>query len=168
MSELDTKQLAALIDKRHRCFSGLLELSTMQSELIAKGDMPALFRTFTAKNQWVVGLQAIERELAPYQQQDPESRDWASPKEREQCAAQAAECKKLLDRLMQLEMANEKAMTERRDDVATRLKTAQSAGAARTAYQSHQQPHTIAPPIASLPLSEQNRSNHLDMTSDVT
>ena len=168
MSELDTNKLAELIDKRHRCLSGLLELSTMQSELIAGSDMPALMRTFAAKNQWVVGLQAIERELAPYHQQDPETRRWASVEARERCAAQATECKTLLDRLMKLEVANEEQMTQRRDQVANRLQSAQSAGTARTAYQSHQQPHAIAKPTATTSSAAPNRSNQLDITSDAT
>lgn len=168
MTELDTNKLADLIDKRHRCFTGLLELSTMQSELIAKGDMPALIRTFAAKNQWVVGLQTIERELAPYHNQNPETRQWVSSEAREQCARQAAECKVLLDQLMQLEMENEKKMTQRRDQVATRLQTAQSAGVASSAYQSQQQPHANVPHIAMPQPTQQQLSNQLDVTSEAT
>lgn len=138
MTETNTAKLAELIDKRHRCLLSLRELSAKQAGMISGGDMQALLRSFSVKNQWIVALQTIERELAPYHQQEPESRSWQSEPARQKCAQQAADCTRLLAELMELEKQNEREMTQRRDQVAAQLQTVQSADAARTAYQSQQ------------------------------
>ncbi len=138
MTELTSETLADLIAKRRHCLAKLRDLGLKQSELIASGEMGALLRSLSAKNQWIVAVQTIEKELAPYHEQDPSERVWASEAQRSQCANQAAECKDLLDEIMQLERQNELKMTERRDQVANQLQVAHAAGAVRTAYQAQQ------------------------------
>lgn len=138
MGDLATANLADLITKRRLCLVKLRDLGRKQAELIAAGEMGALLRSFSAKNQWIVAVQAIERELAPFHAQDPGERLWASPRAREECAQTAAECQSLLDEIMQLEHENELKMTERRDHVAQQLQAAHAAGAARVAYQAQQ------------------------------
>lgn len=135
MSELETATLADLIAKRRLCLLKLRDLGRKQTELIAAGEMGALLRSFSAKSQWIVAVQAIEKELAPFHSQDPEERVWASSTERERCADEAADCQTLLDEIMRLEHENEQRMTERRDHVAQQLQAAHAAGAARAAYQ---------------------------------
>ena len=130
--------LADLIAKRRHCLAKLRDLGLKQSELILAGEMGALLRSLSAKNQWIVAVQTIEKELAPYHEQDPSKRVWASQTQRNQCANQAAECKDLLDEIMQLEHQNEQKMTERRDQVANQLQTAHAAGTVCTAYQAQQ------------------------------
>jgi len=137
-TELASEKLADLITKRRLCLVKLRDLSRKQTELIAAGEMGALLRSLSAKNQWIVAVQAIEKELAPYHAQDPADRPWPSPKLREQCAEQAVECQELLDEVMQLERENEQQMTQRRDQVAQQLQAAHAAGAARAAYQAQQ------------------------------
>ena len=168
MNEHNTDKLADLIDKRHRCLSSLRDLSTMQSSLIADGNMPALFRTFAAKNQWIVGLQSIERELAPFHAQDAEQRVWSSQQKRQECAEQASACKKLLEEVMKLEVENEQAMTHRRDQVADQLQSAHSAGAARAAYQSHSDSVPPRPHVPSLALEQDVATNRLDLKSEAS
>jgi len=80
----------------------------------------------------------IEQGLAPYHDQDPERRNWSTPKARAQCAQQAEACQQLLSEVMELERQNEQNMIARRDQVAAQLQAAQAAGAARGAYQAHQ------------------------------
>lgn len=138
VTELNSETLADLIAKRRHCLANLRDLGLKQSELIAAGEMGALLRSLSAKNQWIVAVQTIERELSPYHEQDPSERVWASEAQRSQCAGQAAECKNLLDEIMQLERRNEQKMTERRDQVASQLQTAHAAGTVRTAYQAQQ------------------------------
>lgn len=140
MKELSSETLADLIAKRRHCLVKLRDLGRKQSELIASGEMGPLLRSFSAKNQWIVAVQTIEKELAPYHEQNPSERVWASEERRSQCADQATECKDLLDEIMKLERQNEQRMTERRDQVANQLQAAHAAGTVRTAYQAQQGP----------------------------
>lgn len=157
VSELTSKTLADLIAKRRHCLVKLRDLGLKQSELITAGDMGPLLRLLSAKNQWIVAVQAIEKELGPYHEQDPAERVWASENLRSQCADQAAECKQLLDEIMQLERQNEREMTDRRDQVANQLQTAHAAGAVRTAYQAQQGIRKVGQPHFS-PATPQNAS----------
>ena len=167
MSEPSTENLATLIEKRLRCLTGLRNLSTEQSTLIAAGNMTALMRSFTAKNQWIVALQAIERELAPFHDQEPEARVWTSAEARQKCAAQAAQCKAVLEEVMTLERENERSMTQRRDKVATQLQSAHAAGTARSAYQSHQKSHRPSGLPATHLTQESSPTARLDLNSEV-
>ena len=101
MTKLSSENLADLIGKRCRCLSQLRDLGHRQSELIAAGDMGAMLRLISAKNQIIVALQAIEKELAPFHQQDPETRKWTSAAARQKCAEQVALCREMLDEVMQ-------------------------------------------------------------------
>jgi len=170
---LSTTKLADLIDKRHRCLLQLRDLGHKQGELIAAGEMGPLLRLIAAKNQLIAALQSIEQALAPYHDQDPEQRDWASSAARAHCADQVNTCQQLLEEVMELERRNEQSMIERRDQVATQLQAAQAAGAARGAYQAHQLstpqgPHrTPNTPLAPLANQLANQQGHqLDLHSD--
>ena len=166
MTDSSTNRLVELIDKRQRCLVALHELSTRQSGMIADGDMSALLRSFSVKNQWLVALQAVERDLAPFHQQNPEERVWASEAVRQQCAEKAATCNQLLRELMKLEKQNEQEMTQRRDRVAAQLQNVQSADAARNAYQTQQQVRrdTHHTPVPNL--TEETHPSRLDLHSE--
>lgn len=138
VTKTSSDKLADLVTKRHACLLQLRELGRKQSALITAGDMGTLLRLISAKNQLIVALQAIEKELTPFHAQDPEERDWPSPEARTACADQAAQCRVLLEKVMQLERQNERLMTSRRDQVASQLQAAQAASAARGAYQAQQ------------------------------
>ncbi len=137
-----------------------------QSELIAAGEMGALLRLLSAKNQLLAVLQAIEKELGPYHDQDPDSRAWPTPSHRIRCADQAAQCRVLLEEVMQLEQSNEQRMTVRRDEVASQLQHANAAAKARGAYQAHQASTTKAPHMPRVPMAtESTVGNRLDLQS---
>lgn len=163
-TELASEKLADLITKRRLCLVKLRDLGRKQTELIAAGEMGALLRSLSAKNQWIVAVQAIEKELAPFHAQDPVDRAWPSPTLREQCAEQAAECQALLDEIMQLERENEQQMTQRRDQVAQQLQAAHAAGAARAAYQAQQRHGAVDPKL--MQFNTPSPSNQLDLRSN--
>ena len=166
MSEHTTEKLAKLIDKRCRCLLSLRDLSAKQASMIASGDMPALLRSFSVKNQWIVALQAIEKELGPFHEQNPETRVWSSESARQKCAEQANLCKQLLSEVMELEKTNEREMTQRRDQVAHQLQTVQTAGAARSAYQSQQQIRSHGPQVPTPSMLNNAPTGHLDLQSE--
>lgn len=169
MAEHTTERLADLIGKRHRCLLQLRDLGSKQAELIETGEMGPLLRLIAAKNQIIVALQAVEQELAPFDQQDPDQRDWSSAAARQDCAEQAASCQQLLAEIMQMERDNEQRMTERRDQVALQLQAVQSASAARGAYQAQQtaRPRTDSSHSSTAPTNVAFNGGHrLDVQSE--
>jgi hypothetical protein len=137
MVALSTTRLAELVSKRRKCLEQLRELGVKQGELIADGNMTALLRVFSAKQELIAALETLERELRPYHDEDPEARQWASPADRAACAADAEECRRLLAEVMALEQAGERQMTVRRDGVAQELRSLSTAGRVREAYQAN-------------------------------
>ena len=129
-----TDQLAELIQRRHQNLVQLREISLRQSVLIEAGDMTELINVLSVKQRSIAALQAVDRELAPYRDQDPGQRQWRSPAARAQCAQLATECERLMSEIVQREQQSEQRMTQRRDEVATRLEIVHSAARARTAY----------------------------------
>ena len=164
MTDLSTENLADLIAKRHHCLRQLDELGERQASLIESSDMTTLLKLISAKDQVIAALQAIESQLAPFHDQDPEARDWPSPERRAECAAQAAACQQLLQRIMARERSNEDLLTRKRDLVAQQLQSAQSAGAARGAYQAQA---NIKPQSPHVSFSNDTSSASLDIRSEV-
>lgn len=134
MSELSTTLLAELMSRRRNCLEQLLALGLRQAELIAAGDMSELLRLIAAKQQLIVALQALEKRLAPFERQDPAERRWFAAEARARCAEDAAACRQLLAEVMALEQSGEREMSERRDAVASQVRTATTAGRVREAY----------------------------------
>ena len=137
-----TRKLAELIQSKHQCLLQLRELGVRQNQLIANGELGDLLRLLAAKQHVITALQAVDRQLSPYQQEDPDSRTWSSPDERAACARLAAECRQLLEEVMQMEKANETQMAQRRNDVAAQLTSLHHAGEVRGAYAQNQVPRT--------------------------
>ena len=167
--EHTTEKLAELIAKRQRCLLQLRDLGRKQSEMIEAGEMGPLLRLISAKNQLIVAVQALEQELEPFHQQDPDQREWKSKAAREECARQANACRQLLEEVMQLERDNEQRMTERRDQVAAQLQAAQAASVARGAYQTQQMPRAKAGPPSAIPPSTNPKvisGSQLDLHSE--
>lgn len=158
--DLSTDKLASLIGKRHACLMQLYKLGVKQSEMIASGEISSLLRLLAVKNQLIVALQSIEQQLAPYHEQNPEDRQWASEEEHQECSLQAKQCRELLDQVMRLESENEMKMMQRRNHISRQLQTAQSSASARKAYHAH-----YAKPQAShIPHSSNSTSSsHLDI-----
>lgn len=169
MNSSSTEKLADLISKRLRCLQQLRDLGRKQAEMIAASDMGSLLRVISVKNQLIAALQAIEQQLAPYHNEDPDERVWSSPAARATATAEAETCRQLLDEVMQLERQNEETMIQRRDQLATQLHTAQAANAVRGAYQAQQgAPHRAAHavPTPHLPSESGLPTAHLDLQSD--
>jgi hypothetical protein len=106
-------------------------------QLIEAGEISDLLRLAGAKQQLIVALQAIEKQLIPFHEQAPQSRQWSSPQARAQCASDAEECRGLIAEVMALEQDGERQMTARRDAVAGQIRAAAAGGRVREAYQAN-------------------------------
>jgi hypothetical protein len=131
---MSTKQLAELINEKHDVLLELHRLGRQQSPLIRADDIHNLLLLLSAKQGLLNQLQTVEQRLKPYRQQDPETRQWASPADRQKCADTARDCETLLAEIVRIERQSEEEMQRRRDVAAARLEEAGSAAEARQAY----------------------------------
>lgn len=133
-----TKHLAELISRKHQVLERLRAVGGEQIELVENGEVSALLKLLAAKQSLILNLQAVEGELAPYRDENPEQRQWATPAARARCAQQAQECNELLNEVVYLEKQSEDKMLARRDQVAIQLQQVYAAGQARGAYAAQQ------------------------------
>ena len=99
--------------------------------------MADLMRLLSAKQQLIVALQALEKELAPFHDEDPDSRRVVVAGRRAPRARPTpTQCRRLIAEVMALEQAGERQMTVRRDEAAGQLRTVDAAGRVREAYES--------------------------------
>jgi hypothetical protein len=129
-----TTDFAALIDSRLAVLVQLLALARRQAAVIGENDLATLLSVLAGKQQLVTELQAIDRQLAPYRQQPPQSRQWSSPDERTRCQQQAARCEAVLREILVIERQAEEQITQQRDDAAQRLATFNQSAQAARAY----------------------------------
>lgn len=166
MEPTPTESLARMVRQKRRLLEQLASLGGRQLELIDAGDVGGLVQLLGGKQQLITGLQLVERGLDAFRDDDPETRHWPTPQARAECAADAAECNRLLQSVIATEQQHERRLASRRDDIAVQLRQAQSAHAASTAYKPHlrtgaapspQTQSTAGPPTPHLkptPLSE--------------
>ena len=132
----DTVRLAELITRKRKILEQVNVLTQMQPETIEKGDTGRLLHVLAAKDRLLNDLQSVERELAPFRDQEPEDRVWRSVDDRMRCRAEAEQCEAILKEVMVTEQACERKLVDRRDRTATQLHAANDASRARTAYAS--------------------------------
>jgi flagellar biosynthesis/type III secretory pathway chaperone len=145
-----TETLASLIAQKAQLVELLARLSHAQVDLIHGGDMTKLMPVLSAKQQLLTQLQQLEQALAPFRDEDPDQRAWASAAAREKCRSDAQRAEQLLAQIMVLERQAEAEMIRRRDETARRLEEMDSSSRAHSAY------FDVPVPVAS----------HFDMSSD--
>jgi hypothetical protein len=129
-----TERLAALISAKRQVLEIVVRLARQQLEFIAGGDMTQLMKLLAGKQTVLAQLQTLQRQLATFQGDDPETRHWATPAARAACQAEADQANALLAEAMRLEHEADAAMRQRRDAAAAALAAAASASDARSAY----------------------------------
>lgn len=133
-----TEQLAELIAKKHEVLTQLRAVGVRQTDLVASGEITSLLKLLSAKQQLIIQLQHLERELKPFYATAPDDRVWRSAEERSQCARQADECNALLEEIVRLEKIGAENMNDRKNEVAQQLHQVHAAAHVRSAYQAHQ------------------------------
>jgi len=134
MNDMETDQLAALVERKLACLVALREMGGRQLDLVRAGNMAALLDVLAAKQRLIGQLQQIERAFDPFRHQDPESRLWRTPEDRRRCAAGLAECEALLAEIVEREKQGSRELAIRRDETAHQLQGAHLAAEARGAY----------------------------------
>lgn len=137
---LDTDLLAELIRGRLACLTRLRDMGRKQIELVEGGQTTELLDLLAAKQRVFGDLQRIERQLAPFRDQDPDQRRWRTTDQRQECARQLDECDALLREIVTREKQSGRELTRRRDDLAAQLEGMRRAGRARGAYTAPSRP----------------------------
>jgi hypothetical protein len=134
MAGLETDLLADVIHRKRRCLEQLRDLGRKQLELIHLGNITSLLDVLAVKQQMLLQLDRLERQLDPFRSQDPERRPWRTPDDRRACADDLAQCESLLVEIMRQEKQGERELVQRRDEVAEQLQGTHTAQQARDAY----------------------------------
>lgn len=132
-----TDTLWRLIRQKRRLLEQIVALTRRQDVMIANAETAGLIELLSGKQQLIAGLQSIERGLDQFRQDDPERRQWADPQEREACRADSDACNAILAEILEIEQRHQRVMQTRREEVAGRLRSVQSAHVAATAYKTH-------------------------------
>jgi valyl-tRNA synthetase len=135
-----TDILVDLIAKKRELLLELRALTQRQAEVVSSGDMRELMTVLSAKQTLLSQVQRIEQGLDHFRQQDPESRNWRSTQERQQCRSHAEQCQQLVTELVSMEKSCEASMIRQRDQVSQQLNMADNAANARAAYVDQQLP----------------------------
>ncbi len=131
---LETDLLAELIGKKLAVLEQLRDLSRRQSDLISDGDIQRLLSVLAAKQTLLNEVHKTQKRLEPFRKQDPETRRWRSPADRERCRQLAERSETLLGEIMLMEKQSESEMVRRRDDAATHLRNVNTSAEATRAY----------------------------------
>lgn len=140
MSDFETDWLGDLIRRKRSCLAQLLQLGMTQLELVRAGRINELLELLAAKQHVLTQVQQLERQLDRFRGEDPQKRRWRTPEARQACAADLADCERLLAQIMAQEKQSEQELVLRRDEAAARLAGVHSAGEARSAYTAQLQP----------------------------
>jgi flagellar biosynthesis/type III secretory pathway chaperone len=129
-----TERLTELIERKHEVLTQLREVGKRQLAFVTGRDTASLIKLLAAKQSLISGLQAIERELAPFSAEHPELRIWNSVDARAQCASRAAECNTMLREIVDLDRQGVDQMTLHRNEIAEQLQEVHTAVDVRNAY----------------------------------
>jgi hypothetical protein len=132
--DISTEQLALLVRRKADLLVLLKQFTEKQLGVIAGEDTALLLKLLAGKQSLVDQLQAVERELAPFREQDPEQRMWRTPEDRRQCQQLAATCETLIQEILELDRRGEGELVRRRDAAAEQLQGLHTTAHAHRAY----------------------------------
>lgn len=129
-----TEHLASLVSAKLQVLKILCQLAERQLAMVERGELTDLIKLLAAKQTVLAQLQSLDGELAPYRDDNPDKRSWASTAARTACQAKAHEANALAARSLELEKQAESLMIARRDAASQAILALQTAADARTAY----------------------------------
>ena len=118
MSDLTATQLLYdLILEQRKILLELKHFAETQLQIVQENELGKLVSLLATKQQAIQRLQDVDRRLNPFRDQDPDSRQWSSTEQRDECRRMAKECPRLLADVMKLEQASEEILTQQREQV---------------------------------------------------
>ncbi len=132
--QTSTERLVTLFETKLHLLQEMQALSLEQSSLVEKHEMTSLMTLLSRKQQLMESLQRVQLEMAPYRDEDPESRVWESPDRRQACRALVAECDKLTQWLIVQENQSIAQMDAQRDGMQSQIQQNAAASQVQRAY----------------------------------
>ena len=129
-----SQQLYGLICQQREVLLELKHFAKVQHQIAQQNELGRLVSLLAAKQKAIQRLQEIDRNLAPFQNQDPESRVWSSQEQRDECRRIAKECPRLLAEIMKLEQIAEETLTAQREMISQQVEQSTTRSQAATAY----------------------------------
>ena len=143
-----TENLAKLMRRKRDLLAQMLKVGLRQQELIEQEGITDLLKLLSAKQQLIDAVIQTEQALNEFRNEDPEQREWSSAEARTACAKDAEDCRRLYEQIVHLETEQEEKLSNRRDNIATQLRSIQSTQSVHKSYQPHHRPAPESkPPI---------------------
>lgn len=135
--ESRTEQLFSLMEAKLGLLSELRNLAIQQSDAVEKQDVAELLQLLGRKQGLMERLQAIQDQLRPFADEDPEQRRWSSPERRAACQATQRRCDQSIEEILVMEHRAIETMTSQRDAISGQLVQATDAMRLSRAYGFH-------------------------------
>jgi len=139
---MNTDLLVRRLIQKRDVLAQLRQLADHQTRMIAEGDVGKLMSLLATKQKLLTALQAVETNLDPFRDEDPEARLWRSDADRQSAREIAAECDTLLAEVKRIEQDDTGSLIARRDATSSTLQGLHGASRARSAYLEPPVPHT--------------------------
>lgn len=135
MSDLTATQLLYdLILEQRKILLELKHFAETQLQIVQENELGKLVSLLATKQQAIQRLQDVDRRLNPFRDQDPDSRQWSSTEQRDECRRMAKECPRLLADVMKLEQASEEILTQQREQVTQQVDQSVARSQAAASY----------------------------------
>ena len=133
-SQLETQRLSELIERQFELMHALLLLAQQQSECLGTDDVEVLLSILARKQPLLEELLALQLDLKPFREQDPEQRIWSSLSSREHCQEKLLKCSQMYQQIVQIESTALSTLELHRNAIAAQLQDGRDATLANTAY----------------------------------
>ena len=134
MEQLSTTRLSELVQRKLHLLVVLKEMTLQQIELIDRDDVDQLLSLLSKKDEAMQGLQLVQQQLAPFQEQDAQDRVWASDDDRLHCRQAFEKCERLIAELIMMENTAVNRLSHERELVGSQLRVMQSTAEMNRAY----------------------------------
>ena len=135
MSDMTATQLLYdLILEQRKILLELKHFAETQLQIVQENELGKLVSLLATKQQAIQRLQDVDRRLNPFRDQDPDSRQWSSTEQRDECRRMAKECPRLLADVMKLEQASEEILTQQREQVTQQVDQSVARSQAAASY----------------------------------
>ena len=139
---MNTDLLVRRLLQKRDVLSQLRQLADHQTRMVGEGDVTQLMGLLATKQNLLTALQAVEANLDPFRDEDPDARVWRSAADRQSARDLAAECDRLLSEVKQIEQQDTGNLIARRDAASSALQGMHGASRARSAYLEQSTRHT--------------------------
>ena len=112
----------------------LLQVSEKQLHLVQLGDMTLLLQLLARKQKVLEAFEALERQLDPYRNIEPQDRTWTSEQERLDCDAAIQKGRELLAEILKLDQQSETELAQQKDDTLRQMQKMDTTGKAAAVY----------------------------------